>query len=254
LKSADGGILFLDEIGELGVDEQAMLLRALEEKKFYPMGSDIEDESDFQLLAGTNRDLRKRVEKGKFREDLFARINIWTFAMPSLSDRREDIEPNIDYEIDKYARDNNILVRFNKEARQQYLKFALSPEASWKNNFRDLNASINRMATLAGGGRLTSEIVEEEIERLKYFWRSEEFDKSSVLIEELIGDKIEEIDMFDRMQIAEVVKVCRSSKNLSEAGRKLFSVSREQKKNVNDSDRIRKYLNKFGLSWKEIHG
>src|SRR5205814_8537630 len=79
LRAADGGILFLDEIGELGVDEQAMLLRALEEKVFMPLGSDKEASSNFQLIAGTNRDLARAVATGTFREDLFARIDLWTF-------------------------------------------------------------------------------------------------------------------------------------------------------------------------------
>src|SRR5204862_3777135 len=77
LRSADGGVLFLDEIGELGLDEQAMLLRALEEKTFLPLGSDRETQSDFQLIAGTNRDLMAEVNRGLFREDLLCRINLW---------------------------------------------------------------------------------------------------------------------------------------------------------------------------------
>lgn len=82
LRAADGGMLFLDEIGELGADEQAMLLKAIEEKRFFPMGADSEVQSDFQLIAGTHRDLRKQVAEGLFREDLYARINLWTFELP----------------------------------------------------------------------------------------------------------------------------------------------------------------------------
>jgi transcriptional regulatory protein RtcR len=69
LKAADKGVLFLDEVGELGLDEQAMLLRALEEKRFLPLGSDEETQSEFQLIAGTNRDLYVDVRAGRFRED-----------------------------------------------------------------------------------------------------------------------------------------------------------------------------------------
>src|SRR5262245_2228493 len=95
LCTANNGVLFLDEIGELGLDEQAMLLRALEEKSFLPLGGDKEVKSDFQLIAGTNRDLAVMVRDGKFREDLLARINLWTFWLPRLRDRTEDIEPNL---------------------------------------------------------------------------------------------------------------------------------------------------------------
>src|SRR5215510_9805316 len=84
LRAANNGVLFLDEIGEMGVDEQTMLLRALEEKSFFPLGGDREVRSDFQLIAGTNRDLAVMVREGRFREDLLARINLWTFRMPSL--------------------------------------------------------------------------------------------------------------------------------------------------------------------------
>ena len=101
LRTADGGVLFLDEIGELGSDEQAMLLRALEEKTFLPLGSDRESHSDFQLIAGTNRDLFAAVREGRFREDLLARINLWTFSLPGLRARPEDIEPNLQFELDQ---------------------------------------------------------------------------------------------------------------------------------------------------------
>jgi transcriptional regulatory protein RtcR len=106
LRAADGGILFLGEIGELGLDEQAMLLRvgALEGKTFLPLGSDRESQSDFQLIAGTNRDLFAAARHGRFREDLLARINIWTFSLPGLEARPEDIKPNLQFELDQHAR------------------------------------------------------------------------------------------------------------------------------------------------------
>lgn len=89
LRSANGGMLFLDEIGELGADEQAMLLKAIEEKTFYPFGSDRQVSSDFQLIAGTVRDLRQLVAEGKFREDLYARINLWTFTCRGYASARK---------------------------------------------------------------------------------------------------------------------------------------------------------------------
>jgi transcriptional regulatory protein RtcR len=98
LRAAHGGLLFLDEIGELGLDEQAMLLKAIEEKRFFPVGSDAEVTSDFELIAGTHRDLRQMVAAGTFREDLYARINLWTYNLPGLAERREDIEPNLEFE------------------------------------------------------------------------------------------------------------------------------------------------------------
>jgi transcriptional regulatory protein RtcR len=99
LREADKGLLFLDEIGELGLDEQAMLLRAIEDKVFMPLGSDREVGSDFQLIVGTNRNLFEQVQLGQFREDLLARINLWTYQLPSLKQRIEDLEPNIEHEL-----------------------------------------------------------------------------------------------------------------------------------------------------------
>ncbi|XXS97421.1 RNA repair transcriptional activator RtcR family protein [Sorangium sp. So ce363] len=171
LRKAHEGVLFLDEIGELGADEQAMLLRAIEEKAFLPVGSDREVRSEFQLLAGTNRDLALEVLAGRFREDLLARINLWTFRLPGLRERVEDIEPNLDYELDASARLLGVRITMSRDARARFLEFATSREAVWPGNFRDFNAAVTRMATLAPGGRIGVPIVEEEIGRLVEAWR-----------------------------------------------------------------------------------
>lgn len=260
LKAADGGALFLDEIGELGLDEQAMLLRALEEKTFFPLGGDREVRSDFQLIAGTNCDLREEVARGRFREDLFARINLWTFRLPSLGERSEDIEPNLDYELDAYARRTGAHITFSREARARFLAFATSPEARWAGNFRDLNAAVVRMATLAPGGRISVGIVEEEIGRLEELWRADgaggadgaDGADGGRLERWLAAEEIEKIDLFDRLQLESVIGVCLRARSLSEAGRKLFQASRLRKASGNDADRLRKYLARFGLSWERI--
>lgn len=254
LRVADGGILFLDEIGELGVDEQAMLLRALEEKCFLPVGADREVTSSFQLIAGTNRDLWLDVEQGRFREDLLARINLWTFCLPGLKERAEDIEPNLDYELEQFARLTNTRVTFNREARERFLAFAVSGGAAWRANFRDLNAAMTRMATLAPGGRITEEVVAEETERLRAAWRRvKDTPSDTTLLEEVCGPAVlAEIDRFDRVQLAEVIRVCRQAASLSDAGRELFAASRTKKKHTNDADRLRKYLVRFGLTWESV--
>jgi len=252
LRSADRGLLFLDEIGELGPDEQAMLLRALEEKRFLPVGSDREAESDFQLIAGTNRDLGVRVAEGRFRDDLYARLNLWTYRLPGLAERREDIEPNLDFELERFERHNNQRVKFNREARQKFLDFATSGNGRWSGNFRDLSASVTRMATLAQAGRIQVPIVDEEIARLERLWnpRSERADA----LAELLGDRLSEIDRFDEVQLREVVDVCRRSRSLSEAGRTLFAASRTRRNSKNDADRVRKYLARYALDWNTLRG
>jgi transcriptional regulatory protein RtcR len=256
LKSADGGLLFLDEIGELGLDEQAMLLRAIEDKRFLPLGGDREVNSEFQLLAGTNRDLGEAVSQGRFREDLYARLNLWTFYLPGLKERSEDIEPNLDFELERHARLQGERVGFNREARAAFLRFATSSEASWPGNFRDLGASVTRMATLAESGRITLETVQEEIGRLRRLWAPQRGAREAVSGEdsliEALGEAASELDRFDRVQLADVLRVCRECRSLSEAGRRLFNVSRERKRSSNDADRLRKYLARFGLSFESI--
>ena len=256
LRSADGGVLFLDEIGELGLDEQAMLLRALEEGRFLPVGSDREVESRFQLLAGTNRDLIDAVRKGTFREDLLARIDLWTFEMPGLAERREDLEPNLEYELDQASRRLGTKITLNKEARQRFLGFSISGEATWRGNFRDLSSAVTRMATLAKGGRISIREVDEEIERLRRSWRGgpDRQSRDRDLLEDVLGsDKVRELDRFDRVQLADVIRVCHDSPSMAAAGRELFAQSRLRKASVNDADRLRKYLARFGLDWKRLH-
>ncbi|WP_285110958.1 RNA repair transcriptional activator RtcR [Leclercia adecarboxylata] len=241
LREADGGVLFLDEIAELGLDEQAMLLKAIEEKTFFPFGSDKEVRSDFQLIAGTHRDMRQWVAEGRFREDLWARINMWSFALPGLAQRREDIAPNVEYELQRFATEAQSQVRFDREARERYLRFADSPQALWRGNFRELGSSVARMATLAEQGRITLALVEEEIVRLQESWQIATPSTAMAL------------DLFDQRQLETVLEVCRRSASLSEAGRELFAVSRMKKVNPNDADRLRKYLTRFGLSWESLH-
>ncbi|MGC1548417.1 MAG: RNA repair transcriptional activator RtcR [Rhodanobacter sp.] len=251
LRSANKGLLFLDEIGELGADEQAMLLRALEEKRFLPVGSDKEVESDFQLIAGTNRDLGQRVDEGGFRDDLYARLNLWTFQLPGLVDRPEDIEPNLDFELERFAQSNQRRVMFNREARDRYLSFAATANAVWKGNFRDLGASVTRMATLSASGRIRIETVDEEIGRLQRLWGPAGGQEDQAL-SQLLGDRLHDIDRFDHAQLREVVNTCRKAKSLSEAGRMLFAASRKRRSTTNDADRLRKYLARFDLTWEEV--
>jgi transcriptional regulatory protein RtcR len=267
LRSAHEGVLFLDEIGELGADEQAMLLKAVEDKRFFPMGSDREVSSDFQLIAGTNRDLRLDVVRGRFREDLYARINLWSYTLPGLAERPEDLEPNIEHLLLRTTTETGRAVRFNAEAKASYLRFAQSAEALWSGNFRDLAASVTRLATLAEGGRISAAQVEAEVQRLRWLWQCQPGGAGSVprskaasapaaqtaALEELLpAESLASLDLFDRLQLEAVVSVCRQSRTLSEAGRTLFDQSRTQRSVINDADRLRKYLHKHGLGWETV--
>lgn len=289
LKSADGGLLFLDEIGELGIDEQAMLLTALEEQRFYPLGSDTPISVSFQLMAGTNKDLRQAVANGEFRADLFARLNTWTFFLPSLKDRLEDLPANIDYELARLGSEQQQHYRFTSEARQRYESFAMSADATWQGNFRDLTASMIRLTTLAESKVIRNDDVQAEIERLTHLWElpdsldgsyslgnnnqgnnanknslsnnspnatlnSETVEQCShnILRKYLDEDMLTTIDPFDAVQLAYVIEVCINHKNQAAAGRYLYANSRNKLKSPNDSDRLRKYLMKFGLRFDEL--
>ena len=265
LRAAHEGVLFLDEIGELGLDEQAMLLKAVEEKRFYPMGSDREVESDFQLVAGTNRDLRAEVAAGRFREDLFARINLWSYVLPGLAQRPEDIEPNVDYLLTRAAEELGGAVRFTREGKAAYLRFSTGAEALWSGNFRDLAASVTRLATLADSGRIGEALVQAEVARLRWLWQPASDARNGLAVVpgelgreglvELLGDEaVASMDLFDQLQLAAVLQVCRQSRTLSDAGRVLFQASRTQRTVVNDADRLRKYLARFGLAWEQLTG
>jgi transcriptional regulatory protein RtcR len=246
LRAADGGVLFLDEVAELGLDEQAMLLRAVEEKVFLPMGSDAVAKSDFQLVAATSHDLFQQAREGRFRADLLLRLGTWTFRLPGLAERREDFAPNLDYELDELARRLGTRPSFSRDARERLLAFAASPQARWEGNFRDLNAAVTRLCTLASGGRITVEAVDAEVGRLRTGWAGAP-DAQAPSFEGL-----DELDPFDRVQLVEVLRVCRLSQSLSEAGRVLFARSRLKKTSTNDADRLRKYLSRFGLSWEAL--
>ena len=249
LKEADGGVLFLDEIDELGLDEQAMILHAVESGKYFPLGSDYEVTSRFHLIAGAGRDLAGLVAQGKFRADLFARLNLWTFRLPALRDRPEDIAPNLEYEFEKVGKMLGNQVAFNADALPAYLRFATDPSTPWPGNFRDLGGSVQRMCTLAPRGRVTLPMVQDEIATLQRIWKDAHADADAVLLAEVLGDGAAQIDLFDQAQLASVIRICRESKSLSAAGRRLFAVSRLEKKSKNDADRLRKYLEKFGLNW-----
>lgn len=251
LRKAHEGVLFLDEVGELGLDEQAMLLRAIEEKVFYPMGSDREASSDFQLLCGTNRDLPAQVAKGTFREDLLARINLWTFELPALKDRPEDLGPNLDFELQQLSTRLGVHLTMSREARAEFLTFAAG--FAWPGNFRDFDAALTRMATLADGGRITESVMREEVARLNH--GTSHVDIASPMRAEghvlaVLGKaRAQKLDRFDRVQLEDVLSVCSRARSLSEAGRQLFAHSRESRTSKNDADRLRKYLARFDIDF-----
>ena len=253
LLSANNGVLFLDEIAELGAGEQAMLLHALEEKQFLPYGADTHKDSDFQLIAGTNANLYELVEQKLFREDLLARLEHWKFILPGLKNRREDIKPNIDFELQQLTIRRKQAVSFTPKAKSNFIEFAVSPAAVWKRNFRDLSRAIDRMATLSPYGRITVEIVEREILELRESWVEPSSIQPKKLAERLLTEEqLNGIDDFDLIQLEAVLGVCCKSRTIADAAKILFSKSLMLKKSKNDSDRLSKYLLKYKIEWSQI--
>ncbi|MEZ5720775.1 MAG: sigma 54-interacting transcriptional regulator [Paracoccaceae bacterium] len=254
LREADGGVLFLDEIDELGRQEQALLLHALETGRYYPLGADHEVTSRFHVIAGAGRDLRKLVAEGRFRPDLLARLNMWRFTLPPLRDRREDIEANLAFELDRAERELGNRVGFNTDARDRFLRFATDPATLWPGNFRDFGGVIRRLCTLAPRGRITRAMVEDEIAALAADWGAARPDETFRLVRDVLGDRADALDPFDMAQLAEVLRTCRTSASLSAAGRRLFARSRQSRTTTNDADRLRKYLARFDLDWERVAG
>ncbi|CAH7424250.1 Transcriptional regulator [Vibrio chagasii] len=255
LKAADKGVLFLDEIGTLSLEVQGMLLHALESKTFYPMGSDSIESSDFSLFCGTNVDLQQAVIGGTFREDLLARIDLWHFTLPSLSERVEDIAPNIDFELLKYEADYGQRVRFNHEAKIKYLNFA--KVGLWKRNFRDLTASILRMATLSELNTITELVVDEEIGRLNKSWGCDEAAvcvHGSDIVERMYATTTASMEVLSPKDIAEltfILNVCKEHDTASSAYPYIYG--KASKSVGNPTSILNGYLTRnFGFKFSDI--
>ena len=183
--------------------------------------------------------------------DLHARLSQWQFRLPPLSERRDDIEPLIMHLLAESERQLDRKTGFNTDALARYLRFARDPMTPWPGNMRDLQASALRLAVLAERGRVTLAMVEAEIALLNAQWSAAGTDLDADLLSGVLPDLVS-LDLFDRIQLAAVIRVCRQSASLSAAGRQLFAVSREGKASQNDADRLRKYLARFSLDWASI--
>jgi DNA-binding NtrC family response regulator len=148
---ADQGTIFLDEISSISLETQAKLLRVIQEKEFMPLGSVETIRVDVRIIAATNLDLRKQVEEGRFREDLYYRLNVIQIDLPPLRDRRDDIPVLVEHFFVKYCREND---KFLDAEGRSRLKF--SPEAmrllldhNWPGNVRELENAVERAVVLA---------------------------------------------------------------------------------------------------------
>lgn len=156
---ADGGSIFLDEIGNISLDIQAKLLRVLQEREFTPVGDTTTRRVDVRIIAATNIDLKKAVSEGRFREDLFYRLNVITIHLPPLRERKEDILPLVQHFIRKFSAENNRNI--STEVDPDVLR-ALE-EYPWPGNVRELENVIERAVVIARGDRITLDCLPDEI-------------------------------------------------------------------------------------------
>src|SRR5215831_4217497 len=155
---ADKGTLFLDEIATMGLETQAKILRVLQDRRFMHLGGIQEIQVDVRIIAATNIDLRQMVREGRFREDLFYRLNVITVELPPLRQRKEDIPLLVDFFLKKYAEENSRPTpRITPEALRPLMAY------SWPGNVRELENVIERAVVLSSGPDISVELLPDSL-------------------------------------------------------------------------------------------
>lgn len=159
---ADKGTLFLDEIGEINVSMQAKLLRALQEKEVLRVGGTKPIKVDVRVLAATNRDLEAMVKDGRFREDLYYRLNVIPITIPPLRQRKDDLELLMNHFLVKHSTNAGRPIKFSPEAEKMIMEYA------WPGNVRQLESAVERALLLTEGDEITVEDLPPEIRAANY--------------------------------------------------------------------------------------
>jgi transcriptional regulator with GAF, ATPase, and Fis domain len=159
-QAAHKGTLFLDEIGDVPLETQVKLLRALQERKFEPVGSDRTVEVDVRLIAATNRNLEELIHRGQFREDFFYRLNVVPLTLPPLRERREDLPELVFYFLSRSARKSHKQIRQIDPAALEALE-----QHSWPGNIRELENVIERAVVLAESEIITLDDLPQELRK-----------------------------------------------------------------------------------------
>jgi len=190
LEQAAGGTIFLDEIGELDAGVQAKLLRVLQEREFERVGGTRTISTDVRILCATHRDLPSAIQEGRFREDLYYRINIVSLKIPPLRERKADVKALLDHFLERHAREAG------------HAKLSLSAEAAtlltnyaWPGNVRELSNAVERMAVLATDSVLSVDDLPEEV-------RDQSLAKSIAPAREVIDDRAEALSYHDAVREA----------------------------------------------------
>ncbi|MCC7158346.1 MAG: sigma-54-dependent Fis family transcriptional regulator, partial [Ignavibacteria bacterium] len=186
-ETADGSTIFLDEIGDIPLSTQVKLLRILQENKFERVGSSHTIEVDVRLIAATNKDLRQLIQDGRFREDLFYRLNVVQIELPPLRERKADIIPLIDFCLKKYspaANKENMV--FSREALDYLLKY------NYPGNIRELENIVQKAIVLSRGNIISIDDVTVDIKVSPNRGRDSDSPNLNERIESLEKEMIEE--------------------------------------------------------------
>ena len=164
-ETANMGTIFFDEIGTVNLETQAKLLRVIQEREFMPLGSTETMKVDVRVLAATNSELKRLVEDGRFREDLYYRLNVINVQLPPLRDRKEDIPPLIEHFFNKYCRENEKFLNPQGQAVLQFEPEALHliMEHSWPGNVRELENAVERAVVLASTAIVPATVLPEQL-------------------------------------------------------------------------------------------
>ncbi|QNU25933.1 sigma-54 interaction domain-containing protein [Geobacillus zalihae] len=223
LEVANGGTVLLDEIGDLPLHLQVKLLRVIQTKEFYPVGSHQPKVVDIRFLAATNRNLEDMISNGTFREDLFYRLNVVPIFIPPLRERKEDIIPLACYFLEKYNQKYSCHKKFDVTTIRAMENY------EWPGNVRHLENVVERMVIMAEGDIIESHLLPEEIQAKAFH---AEIPKGNSQL--LYGSLQEAIEQLEKAMIAQALQTSRS---IREAARKL---------RVDHSTMIRK-IKKYGI-------
>ena len=213
---ANSGTIFLDEIGDMPLFTQAKILRVLQEKEVERLGSEKPVKVDVRIISATNVDLTQAVKEGKFREDLYYRLNVFHIHLPPLRERREDIPLLVLHFLNKYAREENKIKAISIEALEKLINY------NWPGNVRELENVIQRAIILAQKDILEADHIQGLKEEVGSYRKSIKFRKKVLPLNTAISQAVEEIEKelimkalqeakFNKSKAAELLKISRKS-------------------------------------------
>ena len=251
---ADNGILFLDEIGELPLHLQVKLLTILDGNPFTRVGGTKPITSRFLLLCGTNKDWRKECAEGRFRLDLFERINTWHITVPPLKDRPDDIERALQRELGEWETAHKRKVTFAKDAREFFLDKA--KQYAWGGNFREFHTTFLHLALFSGKDGITKQAIEEEFDHkssfdLQTIQRCNEMAFAGNTPSDKSNTTKSVYDLAEMARLACALDVCRKCKTATEAGEILFAAraesARRRRTGFSGASSLQRVFASFGL-------